>query len=80
MDKILGPIFAVGQHLCNFLAVVLTIYLLYRWNAEQDIDPTFNAFNPWWPGLVLFALGAVFKFARKGVSPQAESQTHRTDA
>ena len=80
MKKILGPVFAIGQHLCNFFAVVLTIYLFYRWNVERDLDPTFDAFNPWVPGLILFALGAVFKFARKGVSAQAESQTHHTDA
>ena len=74
MKKILGAVLAVGQYLCNFAAVVLTIYLLNRWNHERTLDPTFDAFNPWWPGLVLLALGTVFKLARKGVAAQSGIQ------
>lgn len=80
MNKVLGAVLAIGQHLCNFVAIVLTFYLLYRWNAERALDATYNGFNPWWPGLVLLALGGVFKLARKGVSAKAESQMRRTDA
>ena len=65
INNILKAILAGGQYLCNFAAVALTIYLLLRWSAQREIDPMFNAFNPWWPGLALLIIGAVFGFARK---------------
>lgn len=83
MNKLIASALAISQYLCNFAAVVLTIYLVYRWNAERSLDPTFDAFNPWWPGLVLLVLGAVFKLARKGVAAQqskSQTQARRTDA
>jgi len=80
MKNMLGLVLAICQHVCNAVAVVLTVILLYRWNSARELDPTFDAFNPWWPGLILLALGAIFKLARRGVSAQAKSPANRTDA
>lgn len=67
MRRSLGAAFVTGQYLCNIVGVLLTAYLLFAWNAQRTLDPAFDGFNPWWPGLVAFALGGVFKYARKGV-------------
>ena len=74
MRSLLGAAFATAQYLCNITGVVLTAYLLYEWNAERTLDPAFDGFNPWWPGLIAFALGVVFKFARKGVAVDIGAQ------
>lgn len=69
MNKVIGGVLAVGQHVCTVLAIVISIYLFYRWNVAREANPSDqNPFNPWWPGLVLFGLSAVFKLARKGLA------------
>ena len=68
MKKILSFILFFCQHLCTVLAIIISIYLLYRWNMAREANPAEqNPFNPWWPGLVLVSLGFVFGLARKGL-------------
>jgi hypothetical protein len=74
MNKLLHIALVAGQYLCNSAAVVLTIFLLVRWNQERDLNPSFDGFNPWFPGLVLLALGAVFKLARKGLAAKGSNR------
>lgn len=74
MRRLLGATFALAQYLCISIGVLLTCYLLYRWNAERTLHPAFDGFNPWWPGLIAFAIGGVFKFARKGVVAEFEAK------
>lgn len=74
MNNLLGVILTIGQHVCTALAVVVTIYLLYRWNVAREAIPGgSDPFNPWWPGLALLALGAVFRLARKGLGSSEKS-------
>lgn len=75
MNKLLGMALMICQHLCTALAVIVTAYLLYRWNIAREADPGGpDPFNPWWPGLVLAALGAVFGLARKGLAQADDSK------
>ena len=75
MNKSVGVILAICQHVCTALAIIVTGYLLYRWNMAREANPgESDLFNPWWAGVILMALGTVFRLARKGLSASDESR------
>ncbi|HDQ0527097.1 TPA: hypothetical protein P7S17_005145 [Escherichia coli] len=61
MNKALGFVLGVFQHLCSVVGLVLLVYLL---SASTD-DPTIN---PWLLPIVILGLGALLKLARKGIA------------
>lgn len=68
MKNVLGIILLVCQYACIALAILVSAYLLYRWNMARETNPADpNPLNPWWPGLLLAVMSHVFKLARKGV-------------
>ncbi|MDD0994563.1 hypothetical protein M5G20_01610 [Pseudomonas sp. TNT2022 ID1044] len=78
MNKIFGAALAAAQYVCNAVAILLTIYLFRRWALERELNPSFDEFNPWLPGLILLGLGVVFKLARKGLAAQVKSRKDST--
>lgn len=79
MKQLFAAVFAAAQYLSFAVGLLLTGYLLYRWNVERSIDPAFNGFNPWVPGIIAFCIGTVFKYARKGIGAN-ESKPPGKDA